>query len=235
MASNPAPVCDNALLGSLTREAFAALEPLIEYVERPLKKVFSKGSKTIKHVFFPCSGMFSLIRTMEDGSTIEVGLIGKEGFVGVPLLLGASASPLDALVQGAGKAISMSAATFLKVVDGNRSFRNRLLLYAQCLHIQVSQTAVCNARHTVPQRLARWILETHDRMGQPELSLSHEFLSYMLGVRRAGITVALQQFTAKGLVTTGRSKVTVRSRTGVEKAACECYRTVQRETRRLIA
>lgn len=235
MASKPSPVCDNALLKTMSPDALAALEPLIEYVDMPLKKLFSKGAKAIKNVFFPCSGMFSLIRTLEDGSTIEVGLIGNEGFVGVPLLLGARASSLDALVQGAGTAISMPAAVLLNLTESNRSFRDRLLLYAQCFHVQVSQTAVCNARHTVPQRLARWILETHDRMGQPELSLSHEFLSYMLGVRRAGITVALQQFTAKGLVTTGRSKVTVRSRAGIEKAACECYRTVRRETQRLMA
>jgi len=152
----------------------------------------------------------------------------------VPLLLGAPASPIEALVQGAGTAIMMSAAAFTKMAGENPLLRRRLLLYAQSLLVQVTQTAVCNARHKVPQRLARWLLETHDRVRKPELSLSHEFLGYMLGVRRAGISEALKQFALQGLVTTGGGKVVIRDRKGVEQVACECYRTVQNETKRLM-
>ncbi len=228
-------VCENDLLNTLSAADFAALKPSLEYVDMPLRKTFSKGSRVIKRVFFPCSGMFSLIRELEDGSAIEVGLVGNEGFVGVPLLLGAPTSPLEALVQGAGQAIVMSAATFTRLTDDHPVFRKRLLLYAQCLHIQVMQTAACNGRHKVSQRLARWILETHDRIRKPELSLSHEFLSYMLGVRRAGISEALKAFTRQKLLTTGRGQVIIRDRKGIERVACECYRTIQLETKHLLA
>jgi len=235
VALSPTLNCGNALLDTMTPAAFRALSPSITYVDMPLRKVLVKSSQNITHVFFPCSGMFSMVRELEDGSTTEVGLIGSEGFVGVPLLLGAGASHLEALVQGTGRSIKISAPIFKKLVNDNPPFRKRLLLYAQCLHVQVTQTAVCNARHNLSQRLARWMLETHDRVGQPVLSLSHEFLSYMLGVRRAGVTDALKQFTLKKLIITGRGRVTIRDRKGVERAACECYRAVKTETKRLMA
>jgi CRP-like cAMP-binding protein len=233
LAAKPSQVCPNILLNTLTPAAFAALAPSITYVDMPLKKVFSKGSKPPREVYFPCSGMFSLVRTLEDGSASEVGLIGKEGFVGVQVLLGANSSPLEALVQGPGSAIAMSTTAFLKLTDGNAPFRKRLLLYAQALLVQVSQTAVCNARHKVPQRLARWLLETHDRMQHDVLHLSHEMLSYMLGVRRAGVSEALKSFSDQGLLTTRAGKLLICNRPGIEQIACECYRTVHKELKRL--
>jgi CRP-like cAMP-binding protein len=179
--------------------------------------------------------MISLVQSLEDGTTVEVGLIGREGFWGVPLLLGARSSPVEAMVQGAGQGLRMPAAALVAEATRNAEVRELLLRYAQALHTQVAQTAACNGRHSVQRRLARWLLEAATRLESDSLSLSHEFLSYMLGCRRSGVTVALGGLSDDGAVAVKRESITIVDRPALEAASCECYRTVQNEFRRLLS
>lgn len=199
-----------------------------------LSDTLTQAGKLIRHVYFPLSGMISLVQTFSDGTTTEVGLIGREGFWGSPLILGAKTSPAEAMVQGAGEAVRIPTAAFLAAVEANHDLSARLLQYAQVLHVQVSLTAACNGRHKVRQRLARWLLEAQDRLGGSEVPLSHEFLSFMLGIRRAGVTAALSGLRTRGIITTNRGIVGIRNRKAVEAEACECYRIVKSETGRLL-
>jgi CRP-like cAMP-binding protein len=224
---------ENRLLAALPPKQLAALYRRYETVDLKLKTSLSKSGGLIDSAYFPENGMISLVQTLEDGSTIEVGLIGAEGFWGVPLVLGARSSPVEAMVQGAGTALRIPVKDLLTEIAKSEKLRALLLRYAQALLTQVVQTAACNGRHPVQKRLARWLLEAHDRMGS-EMHLSHELLAFMLGCRRAGVTVALGKLKSKGAITTVRSHIHINDRKGLENAACECYRTVQAEYRRLL-
>ncbi len=223
----------NRLLAALPPKQCAALYRRYEIVDLKLKSSLSKAGGLIDAAYFPESGMISLVQTLEDGSTIEVGLIGAEGFCGVPLVLGARSSPVEAMVQGGGTALCIPAKALLAEMARSEKLRALLLRYAQALLTQVVQTAACNGRHPVQKRLARWLLEAHDRMGS-DMHLSHELLAFMLGCRRSGVTVALGKLKSKGMITSGRGHIRVSDRKGLEDAACECYRTVQSEFRRLL-
>jgi CRP-like cAMP-binding protein len=224
----------NHLLASLEPAALSALQPYQEVVDLRLSESLTQAGKPIRHVYFPLSGMISLVQSFEDGTTAEVGLIGREGFSGSPLMLGARSSPAEAMVQGAGTAVRIPASAFLAAVDTNAALRTRLLQYVQMLHVQVALTAACNGRHKVRQRLARWLLEAQDRLGGTQVPLSHEFLSYMLGVRRAGVTTVLSSLRSRGIISTNRGHIGIRSRKSVEAEACECYRIVKAEAGRLL-
>jgi CRP-like cAMP-binding protein len=180
--------------------------------------------------------MVSLVQPLENGAMIEVGMIGNEGLVGVPVLLGDDRSPLEAMVQIPGSALRMLASAFREEVGHRTTLMGVLLRYVHALHIQVSLTAACNGRHMLPERLARWLLTAHDRSSSTDqLPLSHEFLSMMLGVRRAGVTVALGTLNAAGLIRNTHAQVTILDRPGLEAASCECYRTVRDEYVRLLS
>jgi CRP-like cAMP-binding protein len=161
-------------------------------------------------------------------------MIGKEGVVGVPVLLGADTSPLQAMVQIPGSALRMRANAFREEAVRRATLSALLLRYVQALHVQVSLSAACNGRHTLPERLARWLLMARDRATSDEMPLSHEFLSMMLGVRRAGVTVAVGTLKPAGLVRNTHGQVTILDRQGLEAACCECYRTVRNEYQRLL-
>jgi CRP-like cAMP-binding protein len=193
-----------------------------------------KARHPIEHVYFVQQGMVSLVQPLENGAMIEVGMIGNEGFVGVPVLLGAESSPLEAMVQIPGSALRMQASAFREEVTRRSTLLALLLRYVQALHIQVSLSAACNGRHTLPERLARWLLTARDRATSDELPLSHEFLSMMLGVRRAGVTVAVGTLKTAGLIRNSHGRVTIIDRQGLEAASCECYRTVRNEYERLL-
>jgi CRP-like cAMP-binding protein len=223
----------NALLAALPRETRAAVETDCSVVQMKLGEILWRPGRPVESVFFPLSGMISLMQRLKDGAEIEVGLIGNEGFLGAAPLLGARTSPLTAMVQGDGKALRISREKFLKQLAPSSDLRDTLLLFVQALYTQATQTAACNSRHLLPQRLARWLLEAHDRMGQPVLPLTHSFLSRMLGIRRAGVTVALGEFAERGLLETHRGHVVVCSREGLKAATCECYRVVRTEYEKL--
>jgi CRP-like cAMP-binding protein len=230
----PAASVANRLLGALAPGDFDALSAQLEPVSLPSKQTLSNPGAPIEHVYFPLEGMVSLVQPLQ-GAMIEVGIIGNEGFVGVPILLGAATSPLEAMVQIPGSALRIEASAFREEAAWRTSLSGLLLRYAQALHVQVSLSAACNGRHPLPERLARWLLMAHDRAPSDELPLSHEFLSMMLGVRRAGVTVALGTLKAPGLIHNTHGRVTIIDRHGLEAASCECYRVLTSEYERLLA
>jgi CRP-like cAMP-binding protein len=178
--------------------------------------------------------MVSLVQPLENGAMIEVGMIGNEGLVGMPVLLGADTSPLEAMIQIPGSALRIEAGVFREEVGRSTALLGLLLRYVQALHVQVSLSAACNGRHTLPERLARWLLTARDRAASDQMPLSHEFLGMMLGVRRAGVTVAVGTLKAAGLIRNSHGQVTILDRHGLEGASCECYHTVKNEYQRLV-
>jgi CRP-like cAMP-binding protein len=225
----------NRLLRALSPDDLDPLRPHLEPVPLPQKQTLSSAGTPIDHVYFPQGGMVSLVQPLENGTLIEVGMIGNEGLVGTPVLLGADSSPLETIVQIPGSALRMQVSAFREEVDRRTGLLVMLLRYVQALHIQVSLTAACNGRHTVPERLARWLLTAHDRSTNDQLPLSHEFLSQMLGVRRAGVTVALGTLKTAGLIRNTHAQVHIIDRVGLEAASCECYHTVRDEYARLLS
>jgi CRP-like cAMP-binding protein len=178
--------------------------------------------------------MVSLVHPLRDGTQIEVGVIGREGFVGVAVLLGANSSPVEAMVQIPGSALRMRTTAFRAQVARIKPFSDAAHRYAQALHVQVSQTAACNGRHVLQERLARWLLTARDGADSDELPLSHEFLSMMLGARRVGVTLALGTFKTAGIVKNHHGRITILDRANLEDAACECYRSVKEEYANLL-
>ena len=218
----------NRLLAALPPEVLAALWPRLHPVELPLRRVLHVAGEPITAVYFPETGYVSALASMEDGDAAEVGMVGREGMVGLPVLLGAECDDIEAVVQSPGTALRMDAAAFRAELERAPAFRTLLLRYALVHHGQVARTAACNGRHHTDQRLARWLLMAHDRARTDQFPMTHEFLGMMLGVRRAGITVAAGQLQKAGFVRYERGCIEVTDRPGLESAACECYGIVRR-------
>jgi CRP-like cAMP-binding protein len=212
---------------------FERLRPHLEPVTLSLRQTLAKAGVSIEHANYPDCGMISLVSPL-DGLMVEVGVVGREGFAGTPILLGVDASPLEMMVQVAGTGSRIRADALRGEVGQSPALLRLLLRYTQAFHSQVSQSAACNGRHTLQERLARWLLMARDRTESDELPLSHEFLSMMLGVRRAGVTVAVGTLKAAGLIRSSHGHITILDRDGMEAAACECYRVVKREYERLL-
>ena len=223
----------NRLLVALAPTDLHRLSRGLELVPLPHKQTLASPNALIDHVYFPQQGMVSLVQPLENGAMIEVGMIGNEGLVGMPILLGAETSPLEAMVQIPGSALRIEAGVFRDEVGRCTALLGLLLRYVQALHIQVSLSAACNARHSLPERLARWLLMARDRATSDRMPLSHEFLAMMLGVRRAGVTVAVGT-KGRQLIYNTHGQVTILDRRGLEGACCECYHTVRNEYQRLV-
>jgi CRP-like cAMP-binding protein len=223
----PAPP-RNRLLAALPPGDLAELRHWLEPVELHAREVLHAPGEPIAWVYFPEDGYASVIAYLEDGDAAEVGLVGREGVVGLPVLLGADHDDLEAMVQCPGTALRMGAAALREEMDRTPAFRALLLRYALVHHGQVARTAACNGRHHTDQRLARWLLMAHDRAKEDEFPMTHEFLSMMLGVRRAGITVAAGALQKAGFIRYERGCIEVTDRPGLESASCECYGVVRR-------
>jgi CRP-like cAMP-binding protein len=234
MAPKNSSIIANRLLAALPAKALAQLSRHLEPVSLAWGQVLTKPKARIDYVYFPESGMVSLVHPLTDGTQIEVGVIGREGFVGVAILLGANSSPIEAIVQIPGSALRMRATAFRAQVARIKPFSDAAHRYAQALHLQVSQTAACNGRHVLQERLARWLLTARDRAESDELPLSHEFLSMMLGARRVGVTLALGTFKTAGIVKNHHGRITILDHANLEDAACECYRSVKEEYANLL-
>ena len=189
----------------------------------------------MEHVYFPEIGLASLTADTGDNGFVEVGMTGREGIVGVAALLNPEAVAVHrALVQVGGAALRIRSADLRGLVEQVPALRDRCLRYLQVLMVQTSQAAACNARHELPERLARWLLMTRDRVDSDEVPMTQEFLSYMLGVRRAGVSVVAGALQAQGLIQQSRGRMTILDRAGLEKEACPCYRLIEDSRRRIM-
>ncbi len=232
-SSSRNPVGNN-LIAALSQEEYERLLPKLEPVSLSLKQILYEPSEPIEYVYFPNNAVASLLNLMQDGQTIEAATVGKEGMLGVPLLLGTTQIPLQALIQVPGDGLRMKADVFKAEVYWGTPLHTLLLRYTQALMNQISQTAACNCLHPVEARCSRWLLMTQDRVGSNYFPLTQEFLSYMLGVRRPSVSEVAATLHKSGLIDYHRGKVTIRSRQGLEAAACECYQSVNQEFRRLL-
>jgi CRP-like cAMP-binding protein len=220
----------NWLLAGLPKEEYERLLPNLDAVSLRLGQVLYQPQEPIHYLYFPDNGcVVSLTTTMEDGSTVEVGAVGSEGLVGLSVFWGVRVTPYGAVVQIPGSALRLNADVLKRMLNQLGSLHSILLRYTHAMVVQIAQTSACNCKHTLEERLARWLLVCHDRARSDDFPLTHEFIAEMLGVRRAGITEAAQGFQKKGLIRYKRGHITVLSRGGLEATSCECYRVVREE------
>ncbi|MFN2480267.1 MAG: Crp/Fnr family transcriptional regulator [Pyrinomonadaceae bacterium] len=225
---------DNRLLAALPTEDYERLLPSLKPVTFSLGDVIYESQGQMDYVYFPTTSHVSLLYTMVNGSTAEVGLVGNEGLVGIALFMGGDTTPNRAIVQGAGDALRMSAAAMREEFKKGGEFQLALLRYTQALITQISQTAVCNRLHTTEQRLSRWMLMTHDRTHRDELEMTHEFISNMLGILRESVSISAHRLQDKGAISYARGRIKILDRQILEECACECYQVVRVEHDRLL-
>jgi CRP-like cAMP-binding protein len=218
---------ENSLLAAIPRAAFRRMLTALEPVDLNFGEVLYEPGQAIQHVYFPCASLVSLLTLADGHLALEVGLIGRDGMVGIPLVLGHKVSAVRALVQGSGTAMRMAAAGFLKEFRRSPLLQRELYRYTHSLMAQISQTAACNRFHVVEKRLARWLLMTHDRVKSDRFRMTHDFLGHMLGVRRVGVTKAAQALQQRDLISYSRGDITVLNRSGLEAATCQCYAVVR--------
>jgi CRP-like cAMP-binding protein len=217
----------NLLLAAMPRPAYQRMANGLEQVELSYGQVLYEPAGPIRHVYFPVDCLVSLLTAVDNNRTLEVGMVGNEGMVGMPMVLGITVSAVRSLVQGAGTAMRMSATRFRTEFRRSPSLQRALLRYTHLLMAQVSQTAACNRFHEVDTRLARWLLMTSDRLHRDEFLLTHDFLAHMLGVRRGGVTHAAEDLRRDKLIDYSRGHITILDRKRLEAAACTCYRIVR--------
>ena len=224
----------NGLLAALPPEDLARLRPRLQPFELPFDQTIYPADGAVEAVLFVETGMVSLLATLEDGEQVEVGIAGREGLVGLPLVFGDDRSLVEARVQMEGTALRMDAAALRDGMEGSAALRLVLNRYALFFQAQVTMAAACNARHAIEQRLARWLLIAHDRAGADEFPMTHEFMAMMLGVRRPGVSLAAGVLQKAGLIRYARGRMEITDRPGLEAASCECYHTVRHEFARLL-
>jgi len=213
----------NELLAALPRAYYEKLLPALVPVELVFGDILYEPGRPMRDVYFPLNCLVSLLTLVEGHLALEVGMVGREGMVGVALALGIKDSPMRALVQGGGPALRMGAARFHREVGRSPLLRRAINRYIYALMGQISQTAGCNRFHNVEARLARWLLMTRDRMASPEFRMTQDFLSTMLGVRRVGVTESASALQHRKLIEYHRGSIHILDQEGLEAAACSCY------------
>lgn len=223
----------NRLLAALPPASLARLWPGLTPVELEIRQVVQRPDEPVVTVYFPESGWFSRLAPLEDGDSAEVGLIGRDGVTGLPVILGSDRDGLESMAQCPGTALSMAADTLRAAMERDEALRTLLLRYVLVFHEQVARTAACNGRHPIEQRLARWLLMAHDLAEGDDYPMTHEFLAMMLGVRRAGISIAAGSLQKAGLIRYRAGQMGIIDRPGLEAASCECYGITRRGSDRL--
>jgi CRP-like cAMP-binding protein len=224
-----APHMANTILAALPPGEFAEFAAKLRTVPLKLGETLYMPEQRIEYVYFVTRGVVSLLAALENGATVEAGVIGPEGMAGISVILGADSTPNQGLIQAEGEALRMSSEDVRTEFRKSGKLRDLLLRYTHTLFTQVAQTAACNRLHSIEQRLARWLLLTQDRVNSDEFVLTQDFLSRMLGVRRAGVSVAASTLKQAALIDYRRGTIIVRDRKGLEKYSCECYGIVRDE------
>ncbi len=216
----------NRVLDGLPRKDYRKLLPILERVKLPFGQVLYESQARIRYVYFPNDCFVSMLTGVDGNRSSEVGLIGSEGMIGLPVALGIAVSPFRAVVQGGGTAMRMKIADFRRAFSESAALKRELFLFTHLLMIQIAQTAACNRFHRVPQRMARWILMTSDRIKSNEFRITQKFLALMLGVRRVGVSVAASGLRDRKLLAYRRGSFTILDHRGLVAAACGCYKIV---------
>ncbi len=220
---------DNSVLLSLSSDDYKEVVSRLEFVRLKLHQVLYEPGETIRSGYFVNSGLMSVLAVQTDGKSVEVGLIGKEGFAGLPLLVGFRSSPTRVVTQADGTAYRCSAGDLRQLIQKCPELEKQLHRFGQKLAMQTTQIAACNRLHEVEARLARWILMSHDRIAADRLPLTQEFLAQMLGTRRSSVTVSAGVLQKAGLISYTRGSVTILNRKKLENTSCECYGIVLRQ------
>jgi CRP-like cAMP-binding protein len=225
----------NSLLAALPRDDYERLSPCFVETGLPLGMSIVESGMPLKYLYFPLSGIVSLLHVMKDGASGEIAVIGNEGAVGISLFMGGETTPSRAVVQGAGDACCLPVDVMMEEFRRGGELQHLLLRFTQALITQMSQTAVCNRHHTVDQQLCRWLLMSLDRLPSSQLVMTQELIANMLGVRREGVTEAARRLQEAGIIRYARGHIDVLDRRALERRACECYSVVQKEYERLDA
>lgn len=225
----------NQLLAALVNQEYQHLVPHLRRVELSLGDVIYTADRNIEDVYFPENSVVSLLATLENGATTEVGLVGREGMVGLTVFLGGALAPERALVQMPGTAMKLKAAVLRDELRVGSRLQMLLLRYTRAFIALMSQSVACSQHHQLEQRFARWLLMMHDHSDSPTMKLTHEMVASMIGTRRAGVTMAALALRDKGLITTSRGQVTIIDRQGLEAMSCECYGIIRDEFGQLYA
>jgi CRP-like cAMP-binding protein len=235
MSKIPKPFSEsgNSILARLSESEFKRLRPFLKSVPLPAKKVLYEARAPIDYVYFPATGIASAMTVMEDGMSIEVTTVGKEGVVGLTAFVGGATSPYEVIMQVPGQGLRMKADVLKEEAKRDSPLQKLLALYLTAFLTQISYSVACNGLHTAEKRCCRWLLMTQDRMGSSALHLTHEFLAIMLGVRRATVTEVLRPLQERGVIHCGRGVIKIVDRSALEALACECYRTVNEEFARI--
>lgn len=223
----------NRILAALSESEYERISKHLRYIDLEEGDILYDCNDYIDLVYFPHHGMISVVSIMENGATTEIGLVGKEGIVGIPIILGGKQSFNRHVVQISGSAMKLNAEIFNDEFQRNTELYQLLLLYTQSFLTQVSQTAACNRQHHIENRLARWLLSVQDCIDSDDLPLTQELISYMLGVRRSGVSIAAQALQESGIISYTRGHIKILDQKALEKTACECYSTVKQEYFRL--
>jgi CRP-like cAMP-binding protein len=224
----------NHLLAALPAAEREHIYPHLQLVEMPLGKIVYEPGDVLRYAFFPTDCIVSLLYVLEDGASTEISIVGNDGLIGLTLFMGGGTSPRRAVVQSGGHAYRLLGQTLRDAFHRNATIRLLLLRYTQALITQMAQTVVCNRHHSLDQQLCRWLLLSLDRLPSNQLTVTHELIANMLGVRREGVTVAIGKLQALGAISHSRGHITVLDRPALESLSCECYAVVKREADRLL-
>jgi len=225
---------NNRLLAALPHEEYQRLQHHLEFVHLSKRRTLCEAGDPIRHAYFLNSGMGSLLGLTQGGATVEIAMVGNEGMLGLPLVLRARSTPYRIMVQIPGVALRIKADVIRAEFKRGGKLQDLLLSYTHALITQISQSAVCNRFHTMEKRLCRWLLIAHDHVDGDTFHLTQEIISYMMGTPRTGVTMAAGALQDAGLIRYKRAKITIVDRSGLEQAACECYRIVAENLRHFL-